>query len=94
MQTIRSYFNRWHIISIFLGEVDNGSPDREVIWRPFNGNYRGEVERPAALTILNMVADAVIHHWATVVTGKAAGLEGFGRAVQNIYKFSTWMTGS
>ena len=55
---------------------------------------------PMSPTILNMVVDTVIYHWAKVVTreeggperfgrvvlvtGEDAGTEGFGRAVQNL----------
>ena len=30
-----------------LGEAHNIGPDREVLWRPFNGENRGEAGRPA-----------------------------------------------
>ena len=40
---------------------------------------------PLSPTILNMVVDAIIHHWATLVSGEASGLEVFGREVQTLY---------
>ena len=35
-------------------------------------------------TILNMVVEAVIHHWVTVVEGEVEVPEGFGRSVKNL----------
>ena len=39
---------------------------------------------PMFPTIFNMVVDAVIHHWATVVSGEKTGPEGFGTASQKL----------
>ena len=47
--------------------------------------YRGVTQgNPLSPTIFNMVVDAVIHHCLVMVAGEYAGLEGFGRAVQNM----------
>ena len=50
---------------------------------PFTGTRgvtQGDLLPP---TIFNMMVDAVIFHWDTVVAGEARGPEGFGKAVWN-----------
>ena len=37
--------------------------------------------------IFNMVFDAMIHHWVTLVVGEEAGLDGFGLATQWLSEF-------
>ena len=49
---------------------------------PFKG-HRGVTQGDTiSPTIFNMVVDAVIHYWVTLVAGEESGSYGFGRAVQ------------
>ena len=51
---------------------------------PFKG-YRGVTQGdPLPLTISNVVVDAVIRHWVTVVSLTEAGEEGLGETVQEL----------
>ena len=51
---------------------------------PFKGSIGSTQFDPLSPTIFNMVVDAVIPHWETVVVVEEAYLEGFGRAVQTL----------
>ena len=49
---------------------------------PFKGHQGSTQGYPIPPTIFNMVVDAVINQWVTLVTGEEAVLDGFGQAVQ------------
>ena len=51
---------------------------------PFKGYWGVPQGGPLSPTIFNMVVDAVILHFLVVVSGKEAGPEGLGRAVQTL----------
>ena len=51
---------------------------------PFKGSRGVTRGNPMSLTIFNMVVDAFICHWVTLVSREDAALEGFGRAVKNM----------
>ena len=54
---------------------------------PFKGNQRVTNGDPGPPTIFNMVVDAVIFRWFTLVVGGKSGLDGFGGAVQWLAEF-------
>ena len=51
---------------------------------PFKGYRRVTQGEPLSPTIFNMVVDAVIRHWVTVVTSTEAGMGGLGLTIVDL----------
>ena len=65
-----------------LGTTEHGGKGRRVLQTPVQEGYRGVTQgNPLSPKIFNVVMDAVIHHWLTVVTPTEAGTGGLGLTI-------------
>ena len=72
---------------LLLGPYLNDVQGREFLQHPFQGPFRVTQGGPLFPKILNMVVDAVIWHWITLVMEEKAGLDGFDWVIQCLDTF-------
>ena len=66
---LREYWENFRV-------VDRAGGYYGVVFKSFRGVTQGELLSP---TIFNVVVDAVVHHWVSLVEGGAGVQEGWGR---------------
>ena len=76
-QAIRVLRTHWGRITMVAKVGGYHSP-------PFKGFCRVTKGKPLSTTIFNMIVDAFMHHWVTVVEEEEAGPEVSGRSIERM----------